>query len=290
MSLDVSSSHWKRGGRCRPLRKQHGFVVAAAVWFLAGVIPTKVLAFLQPGPQINRRRQAGALRPYHSTTAAQYQVQHSQWDRLLHRRERSGSIPRVNEGGFHGVGVTLEQTSCRNPTRVTGLAIFSMSLFSRMRGGPSGQSGESDKNTASLNPQPVDDTGSAQQVFVLDSDYTTDDDDGSVVREDEVQPLCGSSADFHEQTERDDVSSPGSGGDAKEERKVEEVGKERRGLFTYDWENGKRVKWVASKRSRATVVGATSCFLCITVWRTRVTAILVILAVFRPSIEATALS
>ena len=33
-----------------------------------------------------------------------------------------------------------------------------------------------------------------------------------------------------------------------------QVSKERKGIFTYDWENGPRVKWVASKRSRAVVV------------------------------------
>lgn len=51
------------------------------------------------------------------------------------------------------------------------------------------------------------------------------------------------------------------GGRKKAER--EEDGgtssRKRRGLFTYDWENGPRVKWIASKRSRATVVRCLRC-------------------------------
>lgn len=73
--------------------------------------------------------------------------------------------------------------------------------------------------------------------------------------------LCSNSGVYRTAGREEEGESEGAGwgrrwfnNKTEEEEDGKEKREKRKGLFTYDWDNGKKVKWLASKQSRAIVV------------------------------------
>lgn len=272
----------QRCRRRRELASCSSGLVAVMTFFAAGVSRPRhaALGWVVPRPISGRRVDPT---PYHRDSV-----------RTLHRLSPStifqasgsgdscalvsasrlpvGAAARGNTDSTQGYSNHVRVRTARPPARPV------MSLLSRVRG-------KRPAEGASSSPSP-ENNGYLQPSGVLEEPGHLEASEGGVASASADDTNVGFPAMQKDHEQRLERGTDGEATEtllqesqAQEEEEISEKQGERgagektgRGLFTYDWENGKRVTWVASKRSQATVVsesnaGRTIC--CIveqTVW------------------------